>query len=121
MDRMTVRNEAGLAVVNCDGCKSKDGYEMCHLLRCRNRLKDRLCELEDKIEGGELVERSESKRQTNADRIRAMSDEELAQMLNKAIVCHHLRELGYCHKCPLFGANPCDTEGVLEWLKQPAE
>ena len=58
---------------------------------------------------------------TNADRIRAMSDEELAQMLNKAIVCHTLRSLGYCHKCPLFGANPCDTEGLLEWIKQPAE
>lgn len=58
---------------------------------------------------------------TNADRIRAMSDEELAQMLNKAVVCHHLRELGYCHKCPLFGAKPCDTEGLLEWLKEPAE
>ena len=60
-------------------------------------------------------------KKTNADRIRAMSDEELAEMLNKAVVCHQLRELGYCHKCPLFGATPCDTEGLLEWLKQPAE
>lgn len=58
---------------------------------------------------------------TNADCIRVMSDEELASMLNKAVVCHSLRELGYCHKCPLFGAKPCDTEGLLEWLKQPAE
>jgi hypothetical protein len=58
---------------------------------------------------------------TNADRIRAMSDEELASMFNKAVVCHSLRELGYCHKCPLFGAKPCDTEGLLEWLQQPAE
>lgn len=58
---------------------------------------------------------------THGDDIRAMSDEELAQMLNKAVVCHSLRELGYCHKCPLFGAKPCDTEGLLEWLKQPAE
>ena len=62
-----------------------------------------------------------AKPMTNADRIRAMSDEELAQMLNKAVVCHHLRELGYCHKCPLFGAKPCDTEGIVKWLKQPAE
>ena len=56
---------------------------------------------------------------TNADCIRSMSDEGLAKMLNKAIVCHRLRGLGYCHKCPLFGAKPCDTEGILEWLQQP--
>ena len=58
---------------------------------------------------------------TNADRIRSMSDEELIQMLNRVVVCHSLKKVGYCHKCPLFGAHPCDTEGLEDWLKQPAE
>ena len=56
---------------------------------------------------------------TNADRIRAMSDEELTSYINKIVVCHHLRNEGHCEKCPIHPAKPCDTEGILEWLKQP--
>ena len=63
--------------------------------------------------------------QTNADRIRAMSDEELAR---------HLHCIGWdCHLCaeherldnePLLRDQKCDEncfEHCLEWLKQPAE
>ena len=63
--------------------------------------------------------------QTNADRIRAMSDEELAK---------HLHDIGWdCHLCaehrrldnePLLRGEKCDekcVEHCLEWLKQPAE
>ena len=62
---------------------------------------------------------------TNADRIRAMSDEELAR---------HLHCIGWdCHLCteherldnqPLLRDQRCDEncfEHCLEWLKQPAE
>lgn len=62
---------------------------------------------------------------TNADRIRAMSDEELAT---------HLHDIGWdCHLCaehrrldnePLLRYEKCDekcVEHCLEWLKQPAE
>ena len=62
---------------------------------------------------------------TNADRIRAMSDEELAT---------HLYDIGWdCHLCaehrrldnePLLRGEKCDEncfEHCLEWLKQPAE
>lgn len=62
---------------------------------------------------------------TNADRIRAMSDEELAR---------HLHCIGWdCHLCsehkrldnePLLRDQKCDEncfEHCLEWLKQPAE
>ena len=42
---------------------------------------------------------------TNADRIRAMSDEELAAFLF---------QVGYNHRCGL-------KEYALEWLQQPAE
>lgn len=62
---------------------------------------------------------------TNADRIRAMSDEELAR---------HLHCIGWdCHLCaehkrldnePLLRDQRCDGncfDHCLEWLKQPAE
>ena len=53
--------------------------------------------------------------QTNADRIRAMSDEELADLIN--------REISYC--APTSGdcektSNDCKA-CWLDWLKQPAE
>ena len=66
-----------------------------------------------------------AKPQTNADRIRAMSDEELAK---------HLHDIGWdCHLCaehkrldnePLLRGEKCDekcVEHCLAWLKQPAE
>lgn len=58
---------------------------------------------------------------TNGDRIRSMSDEELTTFLNKIVICHQLRREGYCERCPLHEAKPCDTEGIIDWLKQPAE
>ena len=58
---------------------------------------------------------------TNADRIRAMSEEELATFINRIVIFHQLRNEGNCEKCPIHPAKPCDTEGIAEWLKQPAE
>ena len=49
------------------------------------------------------------KEQTNADRIRAMSDEEL-----KEFICSILQ----CEFCKFEGWGGCE---LLEWLKQPAE
>ena len=54
--------------------------------------------------------------QTNADRIRAMTDEEMAEEI-KAIVCHCAN--GFCGKgCPLYSL--CYSQGIteLDWLKQ---
>lgn len=53
---------------------------------------------------------------TNADRIRAMTDEELAELLGGYV---------YCGGCPMRGNCkvdnlPCDNV-LLEWLQQPAE
>ena len=61
------------------------------------------------------------KKQTNADRVRGMNDNELATFINRIVICHHLRNEGHCEKCPIHPAKPCDTEGIAEWLKQPAE
>ena len=65
------------------------------------------------------------KPQTNAQKIRSMSDEELAK---------HLVDIGWdCHLCaehrrlgnePLLCGEKCDekcAEHCLEWLQQPAE
>ena len=53
---------------------------------------------------------------TNADRIRAMSDEELAEVLGKLV---------HCGGCPMrdnckVDNLPCNNV-LLEWLQQPAE
>ena len=58
---------------------------------------------------------------TNADRIRAMSDEELAD--------NWMRDFVVCHRCAYRYECECDEyvtiekcrEGIVEWLKQPAE
>ncbi len=57
------------------------------------------------------------KKQTNADRIRAMSDEELADWLchivsNETVNCPHCIVQEYCK----MGRN-----GFKDWLKQPSE
>ena len=58
---------------------------------------------------------------TNADRIRAMSDEELAD--------NWMRDFVVCHRCAYRYECECDEyvtyekcrEGIVEWLQQPAE
>ena len=55
---------------------------------------------------------------TNAQKIRAMSDEELAEWLASPI-CKYAS----CKKtCPaiLHDADPCEMQ-ILDWLQQPAE
>lgn len=54
---------------------------------------------------------------TNADRIRAMSDEELEDfLLGEEWMCDAYDS---CSVCPLRGEKGCIS--TLEWLKQPAE
>ena len=53
---------------------------------------------------------------TNADRIRAMSDEELADFLGEYRFCDICDE--WCEACTYHG--DCDKR-LLDWLKQPAE
>ena len=62
---------------------------------------------------------------TNADRIRAMSDEELAELLCTADwceLCVQVKQDGTCHAMELDGPlnRYCVTAG-LHWLRQPAE
>ena len=55
-------------------------------------------------------------KQTNADRIRAMTDEELAKEYDNRIYCGGCPVREKCDKT----LDLCDTL-LLEWLKQPAE
>lgn len=59
-----------------------------------------------------------SRKMTNGDRIRAMSDEELAKMMT-----HGAGEFD-CYECRRTEDEPCDSnceERCLEWLKKPVE
>ena len=56
---------------------------------------------------------------TNADRIRAMSDEELADWIaGMSTICECCAELNEC--ASPRGFNRC-SHGVKDWLQQPAE
>ena len=59
----------------------------------------------------------EQKEMTNADRIRAMSDEELCNAIKKT----YIGMAPWCdHHCTLDDDCKCNT-CLKEWLKQPAE
>ena len=108
---------------NCETCKHDDAEypSYPHKTPCNECLHGKGCnDAPTKWEAAEHY-----KPDTNADRIREMSDEELAK---------HLVEIGWdCHLCsehkrldnePLLRGEKCDekcVEHCLEWLKQPAE
>ena len=92
----------------CKHCDTVEYYEPC--FSCRST-------------GGGIPTKWEAKAnckpQTNADRIRAMSDEELAELLGG--MCKIAEQ---CDDCPLDGKCPggsYDCGSWDEWLKQPAE
>jgi hypothetical protein len=84
------------------GCKAgyKDGHKYCVKHRCP-------CLEKNCGYYGEL---------TNADRIRAMSDEELAEVLGKLVHCGGCPMRDNCKVDDL----PCNNV-LIEWLKQPVE
>lgn len=65
---------------------------------------------------GEYFEIVENDRRTNADRIRNMSDEELADWINAQNICEQ------CAYEPenVCMEEPC-TNGILQWLRAEAE
>lgn len=59
------------------------------------------------------------KNKTNADRIRAMSDEELAEFIRD--VSYECQDASWgCH-CQTCSYPWCSSDQTAEWLKQPAE
>ena len=65
------------------------------------------------------------KSNTNADRIRAMSDEELAKVINAFTAyfeeCNRSSTDIDCHDCELFELCSLGEGKAIDWLKQPAE
>ena len=61
---------------------------------------------------------SGQKSQTNADRIRSMTDEELSEFINALTVCDCCSYDGICSE---YNNIPKCRKGVLEWLQQPTE
>lgn len=105
MERLTLPHYGGKGhYMKCSEQFGCDG--LCGNCDELDKLVERLAEYEDK---------AEHKPVTNADRIRAMSDEELAAWLGE-----HLD----CSACPVGLAcvhnNGCPGS-LVEWLKQPAE
>ena len=59
----------------------------------------------------------EKERITNSDRIRSMTDEELAEFLADDWTCEHCTSA----KDPNHCNNPNCQDGILEWLQQDSE
>lgn len=79
----------------------------------------------DPCPGYDKCERYKPDYKTNADRIRAMSDEELAKHLVDIVwYCHFCTEHWRIDNEPLMRVEKCDkkcAENCLKWLQQPAE
>ena len=76
--------------------------------------------------GGKHIDDLDGKRiTTNADRIRAMSDEELAKIINGFTVyfteCNRSIYEVNCEDCELCELCSLGENKALDWLKQPAE
>ena len=98
---------------------SKKAFAMCPNRKFCGTAED--AEFADDSECAEFNRAVENKPMTNADRIRAMSDEELAGFLMKLM--HNNVQ---CFGEGMFPYHPCPQEQNckqcgLDWLQQPAE
>lgn len=87
-------------------------------MTCKHRIMDK-CKKDNKpcIFSEECYEPEEHKPMTNADRIRAMTNEELAGfLLAQDYLCQTHRA---CVTCPKNTKDGCLS--LLEWLQQPVE
>lgn len=91
---------------------SRSGGFKCYNIRCKSCVDKTLCGEPDGT-GLICVNRIVAK-ETNADRIRAMSDEELADFLDKC------EGMGYSGSSVAKDKNGHCVD-MLDWLRQPAE
>lgn len=93
---------------------------------CKNRGKKRNCKFySDMSDYAELCKDFEPKKQTNADRIRAMTDEELAELITSGELS------AICPFCKYYGTKNCYMEnegahkncsrGIIKWLQSEVE
>ena len=100
----------------------EEKYKNCPIVGCRVECGSVPCKSLRKTFG---IDDEPQKRKTNADRIRAMSDEELAELFGAIL---HEREIIIIEKLHKQGieARLVEAPGLafnahLEWLKQPVE
>lgn len=105
-------------------------YDGCHTAKDLKKLIDELVGMANKAreclwERRLFGDHGEPKPQTNADRIRAMSDEELAErMVGDVWDCCCCSEYDRIGGHPLVSDERCDEkckEHCLDWLKQPVK
>ncbi len=87
--------------MNCGNCKKCDTAT------------DEYC---DRTDCKDCCPNMQQKPKTNADRIRAMSDEELAKFFGRYGFCGGIIPHSYCSKQAV-----CSLNCVVNWLKQPVE
>lgn len=61
---------------------------------------------------------------TNYERIKAMSVEEMAEMLFEIGNCCRENGYGYmtsCSRCPLHGTLDCEINGIKTWLERECD
>jgi hypothetical protein len=75
-----------------------------------------LANCEDKEQMARYIEEHQPKPMTNADRIRAMTDEELVVFINTFNICDNRTNF----ECKFNYGADC-SECVLDWLRQPVE
>lgn len=90
---------------------------------CKNRNKKSKCQLYTSMsnyaEQCKNFEPLKNDKHTNADRIRAMSDEELENLLNKAVFCGGLvRSEQSSAECKGCSYPFCSPGKYVEWLKR---
>ena len=91
---------------------------------CKHRVMDK-CKKDDRpcIFSKECFEPEDVKQQSNAERIRSMSDEELAESIYNGIssdACDYCKHNNlHCDGSPCRGK--AHTEIIVEWLQQIAE
>ena len=87
----------------------------------------KLAQCEDKEQMQRCIDEYNKKQKTitNADRIRAMSDDELAKILNAFSAyfeeCNRSLTDTDCHDCELCELCSLGEGKAIDWLKQPAE
>lgn len=101
---------------NCGKCGMLNSRGFCSLTACR--YPSNAIVVEPKVIRGMMVNPQIEKPQTNADRIRAMTDEELAEWFHK--IQYDVSDY-YCggHSCePQL---PTGKDSWLDWLKEEAK
>ena len=105
MERLTEKHYSGNGYyLKCSSECPNDGF--CDDCEKLFKVIDRLGEYEDK---------AEQKPKTNADRFRAMSDEELEKAIGHRSLCYYIQDTtNFCEERASCG------DCIREWLKQPA-